>query len=449
MSRVVVVGAGIAGLAAATHLAARHDVTVLERDDVAGGKVRTERIDGFTFDRGPNGVLWGSAEVRALVHDAGLDEEVTEAAAAAAKRFVYWNGALHALPAKPPQALAMSLLSPAGKLRALGDLFARAPAPRASDGAPPAADESVDAFVRRHFGAEVAERIVAPALLGVSGGEALATSLDALFPRLRALEAAHGSIIRGMVRTRANPGRLSAFGAAGMQRLTDRLAEMLGDRVRLGCAVESIEPSGGGWRVTHAGGVADAEAAIVTSPSDVAAQLVDRFDGELAALLRAIPYAPMRVIGIAFRARDVPTPLDGFGFLAARGQGVRILGALYTSSIFPAQAPPETAYLRVFLGGAADPDAVALEPDRAQGIVRADLQRVLGIAAEPVACHEALWPRAIPQYGLGHRALVARIDERAATHSGLFFTGNAYRGVGVADTVREARRTADRATSPG
>ncbi len=302
--------------------------------------------------------------------------------------------------------------------------------------------------MRRHFGSEVAERIVAPALLGVSGGDARTTSVDALFPRLRALEGAHGSIIRGMVRTRANPGRLSAFGAAGMQRLTDRLAQMLGGRLRLGCAVERIERSGAGWRVTHAGGVADADAVIVTAPSDVAAQLVEGFDRELAACCERSRTRRCASPAIGFRAHDVPATLDGFGFLAARGQGVRILGALYTSSIFPAQAPPETAYVRVFLGGAADPDALALAPDAAQAIVRADLQRTLGIAAEPVAYHEALWARAIPQYGLGHRALVARIDERAASHRGLLFTGNAYRGVGVVDTVRDARRTAERVISP-
>ncbi len=234
------------------------------------------------------------------MREAGLDGALTQAAPAAAKRFVYWNGALHELPAKPPRALAMSLLSARGKLRALGDLFARAPARTARE------DESVFGFAARHFGREVAERIVAPALLGISGGDAAATSVDALFPRLRELERAHGSVIRGMLRARAKPGRLSGFGADGMQRLTDRLAQMLGDRLHVGCAVERIEPLPAGWRIHHAGGTADADAVVVTAPAYAAANLVEQFDAELARELRGIAYAPMRVAGIAFRAQDVP-----------------------------------------------------------------------------------------------------------------------------------------------
>ncbi|HEY6234280.1 MAG TPA: protoporphyrinogen oxidase [Candidatus Elarobacter sp.] len=440
MSAIAVVGAGIAGLSAAVRLAAHHDVTVFEREPSAGGKIRSQHVDGFLFEWGPNGFLSSAAELWALVHEAGLGDELTQAAPAAAKRFVYWNGKLHELPSKPPRMLSTSLLSARGKLRALGDVFARVPPPGET------ADESVYAFAARHFGREVAQRIVAPALLGISGGDAATTSVDALFPRLRELERANGSVLRGMMRARAKPGRLSGFGAGGMQRLTDRLAQMLGQRLRLGCAVERIEPRAAGWRVRHAGGEFDADAVVLTPPADVAAAIVEPCDAELAELLRAIPYAPMRAVGIAFRAKDVPVPLDGFGFLAARGQGLRILGALYTSSIFPAQAPAGSAYLRVFLGGAADPDAVGLEPDHARAIVRADLANALGITAQPIAYHEVTWARAIPQYTLEHRALLCRIDRHVAQHRGLALAGNAYRGLGVGDTVRDALAVADRMT---
>ena len=441
MNTIAVVGAGIAGLAAAVRLSAAHDVTVFECEPYAGGKIHSQQLDGFVFEWGPNGFLSNAAELRALVHEAGLDAELAEAAPAAAKRFVYWHGKLHELPSKPPRALSMSLLSARGKLRALGDLLARAP--RGDDTAD-APDESVYTFAARHFGHEVAERIVSPALLGISGGDAAATSVDALFPRLRALEREHGSLLRGMTRARATPGRLSGFGARGMQRLTDRLAQMLGERLRLACAVEHIEPRATGWRVHHAGGELDADAVILTPPADVAAAIVEPCDAMLAEDLRAIPYAPMRTAGIAFRGQDVPVPLDGFGFLAARGQGLRILGALYTSTIFPGQAPAGTAYLRVFLGGGADPDAIALAPERARAIVRADLATALGITAEPTAYHEVTWPRAIPQYTLAHRALLRSIDRRLAEHPGLELAGNAYRGLGVGDTVRDARAVADR-----
>lgn len=452
MSRIAVVGAGIAGLAAAARLAGKHDVVVFEREGRAGGKIRTEQVDGFAFDWGPNGVLAGNPALRALLSEIGLAGELTPASPAAAKRFIYWNGALHALPAKPPDALRMSLLSPLGKLRALGDLFARAPASEDPE-------ESVDAFMRRHFGAEVAERIVAPALLGVSGGDARETSVDAAFPRVRELERTQGSVIRGMARARGGAGRLSSFGAAGMQRLTDRLAELLGERIRFGAPVERVERHGAGWRVHHRGGsgarapgddAADVDALIVATPADAAARLLAPADDELAALLRRIPYAPMRVVGIAFASSDVPAALDGFGFLAARDQGVRILGAVYTSSLFREQAPEGAAYLRVFLGGAVDPGAAALDPQEARALVRADLRTVLGVTAEPLAYQDVVWPRAIPQYRLDHRALVSSIEARVASHPGLGLTGNAYRGLGVADAVRDGRTVAGALTGdPG
>jgi oxygen-dependent protoporphyrinogen oxidase len=433
VSTVAVVGAGIAGLAVAHRLSAGHDVVVFEREPYAGGKIHSQKIDGLLFEWGPNGFLSNAAELRALVSELGLDDALTDASPAAANRFIYWRGKLHRLPAKPPQALALSLLSPFGKLRALGDLVAR---PRAAD--EDGRDESVFAFVERRFGREVAERIVAPALLGITGGDAAATSVSALFPRLVRLEREHGSVIRGMTRTRTAPGRLSSFGADGMQRLTDRLAERLGGRLRAGCTVERIEPLAHGWRIVHNGGATEAERLVLATPADAAAALVEPFDVELAQRLRRIPYAPMRAAGIAFRAQDVGVPLDGFGFLAARGQGVRILGALYTSTIYPAQAPAGVVYLRVFLGGATDPHALALDADGARAIVRADLATTLGITAEPLAYHEIVWPRAIPQYTLEHGSILRGIDERLQAHGTLRLAGNAYRGLGLGDNVRDA-----------
>jgi oxygen-dependent protoporphyrinogen oxidase len=429
--KIAVIGAGIAGLAAAARLSEKHDVTVLEREATPGGKIRSQHIDGYCFEWGPNGFLSSAGSVLALVHEIGLEPELVTADAAAAKRSIYFDGALHALPAKPQQALAMSLLSPLGKGRALRELFAKPPRQ-----VPPS--ESVADFFARHFGHEVAERIVAPALLGISGGDARQTSVDALFPRLRELEREHGSVLRGLMRAAGGKTTLLGFGASGMQRLTDALAEKLGERITFGADVERIVPDAGGWRIDDGGRLHRADAVIVTTPADIAARALEAADAELATQLRRIGYSSMRVAAVAYRAPDVPVPLDGFGFLAARGQGVRILGALYSSTMFPQQAPSGVAYLRVFLGGATDPQAVALDTATARAIVRADLERTLRIVAEPIAYHEALWPRAIPQYNLDHPRIVAAIETRRAMHAGLFLTGNAYRGIGVGDTVRDA-----------
>jgi oxygen-dependent protoporphyrinogen oxidase len=440
MTRIAVVGGGIAGLTAAYRASKTHDVVLFERETTAGGKIRSEKIEGgFLFEWGPSGFLSSAAEVQALIDEIGLRADLTPASEAAKKRFIYWNGTLHALPAKPPDALKMTILSPLGKLRAFGELFVGK-----GDGAD---DESVLAFMQRRFGRQVAERLVAPALLGISGGDAATTSMASIFPRVRDIEAAHGSVIRGMMKApkgKRGSANLCSFADGGMQRITDRLTERLGERVRRGTAVNRVEPAGEGWRVVHDGGETLVDRVIVATPSDAAAMLVAGFDADLAARLREIPYAPMRAVGVAFRREDVPVPLDGFGFLAARGQGVRLLGAFYTSSIIPEHAPAGTAYLRIFLGGATDPDIANLDADAVKAIVLADLKTILGITAAPIAHHEMLWRQAIPQYRLPHRAIVRAIEARESLHSGFALAGNAYRGLGVGDNVRDALAVADR-----
>lgn len=430
--RVAIVGAGVAGLSAALSLQDEHDVVVFEAERAPGGKMRSEHRDGYLFEWGPNGFLSGAKEMRALCDDLGIADELVEANAAAAKRYIYWGGKLHALPQKPPQALATALLSPLGKVRAFRELFSK-PDARVRDG------ETVHDFFARHFGREVAERIVAPALLGMSAGDARETSVDAAFPKLREMEREHGSILRGATRNRpAERSKLISFGAAGMQRFADAARDRLGERLRLSTPVERVDRDDASWRVSAGGETERFDAVIVTVPSYAAATMLRALDGELSTLLERIAFAPMRVLGLAFRVQDVPVPLDGFGFLAARGEGVRILGALYTSTMYPEQAPAETAYVRVFMGGAADADVMALGEDAARQIALRDLQTTLGITAAPIAHQEALWPKAIPQYGRHHAALVEQIDARVKGHRRLVLAGNSYRGLGVGDTVREA-----------
>jgi oxygen-dependent protoporphyrinogen oxidase len=424
--RVAVIGAGIAGLCAAFRMRERHDVSVFEAQSQAGGKVHSQHIDGYVFEWGPNGFLSSATELLDIVRDLGLDSEVVAADETASKRYIFWNGKLHALPSKPQQALTTSLISPLGKVRAMRELLAKP--------AEPPADETVDAFFTRHFGAEVARRIAAPALLGISGGDSRQTSLAALFPRLPAMERDHGSVLRAMVRSGGTRTKMLGFGAAGLQRLTTALCDALGDRVRLRSPVDTIARDAQGWSL----GGERFDAIVVTVPAHAAAQMLDSCDPVLAGLLKRIPYAAMRVAGIAFRAADVPVALDGFGFLAARESGVRILGAVYTSTMFPDQAPTGTAYLRIFLGGS-DDEAIANVPEPVLlGIVRRDLQTTLRITAAPLAFHDYLWRQGIPQYRPGHEALVAQIEERARAHGGLVLTGNAYHGLGIGDTARNA-----------
>jgi oxygen-dependent protoporphyrinogen oxidase len=432
--KLAVVGGGLAGCSVAWRLRSQHDVVVYESGDPVGGVVRSDRFDGFVFDLGPNGFLSNAPEIGQLVDELELRESAVRAASAS-KRFIYWDGRLHAVPSKPPQALTTQLVSPLAKLSALRDLFARP-----SDTDP---DESVDAFFCRHFGRQVARRIVATALLGVTGGDSTQTSVGALFPRLLELQREHGSIVRAGMRARRSPGTLTSF-PGGMQSLSDALTRGLGNEIRTNAAVMAIARDGAGWNVRlQDGGEERFDALVLATPAYVAAGLLESLDAELASLLHGIDYVPMRVAGIAFARAAVPADLDAFGFLAGRGQGVRILGALYTSSLFPSQAPDDVAFFRVFLGGAFDPQAATCDSETARAIVREDLHRVLGIEADPLLWHEIVWPRAIPQYALGHVARVRAIEARTETLGTIALTGNAYRGVGIADVVRDAFAVAD------
>ncbi len=433
--KIAVAGGGLAGLAAALRVRDDHDVTVFEREAQAGGKIRSQSFDGFLFEWGPNGFSSSSPELRDVIRVCGLENEIVPADAAAVKRYVYFGGRLHALPSRPQEVLRFSLLSGRGKLGALRGLVARAPKGER--------DESVYDFFARRFGDEVAERVVRPALLGITAGDARATSMDALFPRLRELERRHGSLVKGLMRARSAPGRLSTL-RGGMTRLIDGMAGVLGARIERSCEVRRVARNGTQWRVEHTRGANDFDAVMLAVPAYAAAELLRDVDTDLPGLLERIPYAPMRVCGIAFRAQDVAAPLDGFGFLVARDQNVRILGALYTSTIFPQQVPRDCVYLRVFLGGTTDPQAMDLSEGEALAIVRRDLATTLHITAEPIGYHEHLWARAIPQYGIGHREILREIDVRLASLSGMALTGNAYRGVGVGDVVRDAVVQVDR-----
>jgi oxygen-dependent protoporphyrinogen oxidase len=446
--KIAVVGAGIAGLALAYRLSKNHEVVVLERDAAPGGKIRSQSLDGFLFEWGPNGFLSSAQELSDLIDEIGLGPELVRASPAASKRSIYWDGKLHALPAKPQQAPRMSIVSLGAKLGALREPFVKPYVQTDPD-----RDESIYDFVARRLGIEFAERLISPALLGVTGGDARQTSLDAVFPRMRALERDHGSLIRGAFASKRRPGHLSNFGARGMARPVERLAELLGSRLQTGKRAVAVRAEAGRWAIDvesdGARETLDCDRAVFAIPAYDAADVLGPLDPQLRAELQAIPYAPMRVSGLAFRPQDVPAPLDGFGFLVARNFGVRILGALFTSTLFPMQAPPGVAYLRVFMGGALDPEGAMLDEDRARAVIRNDLRATLGIAADPLFYHEYVWPRAIAQYRLDHRARVRRIEERLRALPGLDVAGNAFRGLGLGDNVRDALALAARIDAEG
>lgn len=441
--RVVVVGAGIAGLATAhallRKLGDRCEIVVLERRARAGGPIRSEDCDGFLVEHGPNGFLEGAAETMALVGELGLAERLLRSDDRARRRFVLRAGRLHTLPGSPPALVATGLLSTRAKLRLLGEPWSKAA---------PAGDESIHDFVARRLGAETAAILGDAFVSGVYAGDARRLSVRACLPTIFDLERRHGGLLRGVLARRREPrrslGRLTSF-QGGTEQLALRLQISLGSALRTGTPVARlVVDAAGGYRVeSEAGPAYEAGAVVLACPVVEAAALLRPLAPSAAAEISGIRSASLATIALGYQAASIPHPLDGFGFLVPRGEGPRVLGVLWDSSIFPGRAPAGCVLLRAMLGGAHDPAAAELDDGQLLAIVRRDLQGILGVTAEPRMTKVVRHRPGLPQYELGHLERLARIDQDLARWPGLFVTGSGYRGVAINSCIEDAQRVAE------
>ena len=443
--RVAVLGRGISGLAAAHFLArAGHDVVSIDPAAEPGGFIRSERIDGFLCETGPQALLDGPAETRQLVAEAGLESRVIRAAPTARRRFIHARGRLYPLPGSPVALIRSGLLSWRGKLRLLREPFLRA--------SPPDGDESVLAFGARRFGDEAARTLVATAVIGIYAGDAADLSAPSALPRLAALERSHGSVVRGAIKQRRKGG---GFGKPvsfpdGLQELARALERQLGNR-RILAAAERIERQGDGWRVSLSGGAApiDAGAVVVATGGAAAAALLDPLAPAAAAALHRVRQAPAAVVCLGFKSADIGMDLRAYGFLVARDPAVggapsTVLGCQYESSIFAGRAPEGAVLLRAILGGTFDPGVVGEGDEVIRDRTVADLRRLAGLTREPDFVRVWRHRDAIPQYALGHARLVADADADLARHPGLHVIGHSLRGVGLNDCIATAAALAQK-----
>jgi len=449
-SDVIVIGAGISGLATARWLEQRGlTVFVLEAGLRAGGTIGTTRDSGFLVEAGPNSALDSTPLIGELLNGLGIAAERVEANSAARNRYVVRDGRLIPLPLTPPAFLATALFSWRAKLALAREPFIAA--------APADAEESVAQFVRRRLGAEFLDFAVDPFVSGVYAGDPETLSLRAAFPRLHALESRYGSLIRGQIlgaRERARSGENSKRSAAmfsfrnGMQTLTDVLADRL-DSLIVGAEVTRIEPRNAhGFMVTalKAGSEArfEAGAVVVATPAYAAARLVAPFAPTAAAALEAIAYPPVAVCACAYPRAAVEHPLDGFGVLIPRREQRAVLGTIFSSTLFPGRAPVGGVLLTTFVGGARNPER-ALQTDQAvAATVQGELAGLLGAKGPPEFIRIRRWPQAIPQYTLGHLQRISEVERTEQDRPGLFFCANYRGGVAVGDCVKSAATTADR-----
>lgn len=433
----VVVGGGISGLAAGFHLARTGlAVTLLEASERLGGVLETRREGEWVVELGPNTVA-ERRPLAELIELAGLSAERLPASPAASRRYLWRRGALHALPQSPPQLLTSPLLSWRGKAKLACELWA----PAAQAGR----EESVAAFVRRRFGAEALEVFAAPFVAGIFAGDPERLSMRWTLPRVLAFEQAHGSVLRGVRAARragvAGLRQPVVSFRGGLATLTERLAAAIPD-VRRGVRVDAVRRDGDGFVVDSTAGAFGARHIVVAAPApQTACLLFPATDGKSAALAE-LPYAPVAVVGLGYRRENVAHPLDGFGFLAAPGSGLRLLGCLFSSSHFADRVPAGHVLLTSFLGGRTAPELVQLDDDELVRIAAEDVARTLGARGEPVFTAVRKTQRAIPQYELGHGRFVDLAAELERTLPGLHLAGNWLHGAGVADCVERGAAVA-------
>jgi len=429
--KTAVVGAGLSGLVRARILAARGDeVVVFDEADRPGGVVRSTKRDGYLLELGPNTVR-PTPELWALVEEIGLSDEALFADARL-PRYVDFGGRLHALPTSVGGLVGSKLLSTGGKLRVLRE-------PLVPRGDPSA--ESVHAFFRRRLGPEVADHLVEPFVSGIWAGRADELSAAHAFPTLVRAETKYGSLTRGGIAALGGPrpapaprrGLLSF--RSGLEALPLRLAAELGPRVRLKTRVRSVRRDGKGWVLSVEGGDVPADAICLATPAGGAARLVRDLHPGASAALEAIPHPPLVVLHVAWTG---PIPLRGFGHLVVPQPERRILGAVWSSNLFPGRAPAGSSLVTIFLGGARDPAAIDLSDAEILAVARRDLDAVLPARPALAPLLVTRYARALPQYNFEHGELLAKLSRAESELPGLTFLGNYRGGVSVGDVVRSA-----------
>ena len=470
---IAVVGGGISGLAAAYTLAQarEHGAPVaeflIEGGDRLGGVIRTDHLEGFVLEGGPDSFISEKPEAAALCRELGLGDSLMGSNDDDRQTYILHDGKLVPLPdglmllapTRVWPCLNTPLLPFAGKVMVATEWFVTPTKARGSD-------ESIGAFVRRHFGNAMLDNIVEPLLAGVYGGDAGSLSVESVLPRFRQMEQQYGSLIRGAIASKRQwkkaKRKRKASAASGEQDIASLFMTLKGglgvlikalearldpSRVHLGQRVVAIERAEHHWKSPYrirceSGQVYEAEAIVMALPVHECATFLDPLNPDLAEAFRTIPYSSAITVNLGFDEEALAQLPPGFGFLVPRKENSRLLACTFVHKKFPHRAPEGKALLRCFLGGSRDPEVFELSNNEIILKVRQELRAILGLDAPPLFSHISRWPSAMAQYTVGHSDRIARIASLIQRYPRLYLAGNAYTGIGLSDCIRTGRQAA-------
>jgi len=461
MKRIAIIGGGISGLSAAFYLekarAAGADLeyTLFESGQRLGGCMMSDRVEGCLVEAGPDSFLTEKPWALALCKELGIADQLIGSNDSQRKTYIVVHGRLIVMPDglmfMVPTQLVPTALSPlfswTTKLRMAQELL-HPPRPMQED-------ETVAQLVERHFGAEVVDRLADPLLSGVYGGDAGKLSARAVLPRFVEMEEKYGSLSRAMLAahkkmaavSKTQPPRpLFTSLKDGMQQMVDAILERLRpESIRLRQHVLRIRPENGGWRVAiEDNGEERYDAVIVATAANVAGELLDGVDRELAHNLLGVTYSSSVTVTLGYYKQQLAKLPPGFGFLVPRSEGTRMLACTFVHNKFPHRAPADKGILRCFLGGARDEAVLSLSDDEMLKTVRSELRNIVKLDVNPIFARVYRWREAMAQYEPGHIARVAAIEKRVAEIPGLALAGNAYHGIGVPDCIRAGMEAANK-----
>ncbi len=446
--RIVIVGGGISGLSLAYFLLKKEptlEVEVYESLNRAGGKIWTDKTDGFLCEWGVNGFLDNKPGTLELASELNLTP--LRSNDNARKRFIFSDNKLNLIPESPPAFFKSDLLSLKGRLRIIYEMFA----PKGG-----AEDETLQAFATRRLGREAYEKLIDPMASGIYAGDSSRLSLKSCFPRINELEQTYGSLIKGMIKLQkeakktgkkvsAGPGGVLTTFDGGMQVLIAALQDALGDRLKLGAAVASIDRKDDNYSVfLENGKEIEADILVLATPAHATSGIVRDMNRQVSDILDRISYPAVSVACLGFRREKIEHALDGFGFLIPHREGRNILGTLWDSSIFPNRAPEGSVLLRTMVGGARASDIAMQDDERILSDVMGELKAIMGINAEPDLVRIYKHEKAIPQYNVGHQNILDDLYAVMSKCRGLYLTGNAYRGIGLNDCIENSYKWSEK-----